>query len=231
MAALAGVGDGSALLELGCGPGTATVAFARRGCAITALEPNPAFVALARERCAGFGRVRIEPLACEQWPVQEQAFDAVLAASSFHWIPAGLGSRTAARALKPAGALILLWNKELQPSLALHQRFAASYARYAPALHRRESDAEQQAILEALVQQLVDSALFLPPQAGRVPVQLTYSADQYLALLSTYSPYLRLEPGPRAALFAELRRIIDTEAGGSLELSGHSAFHVARKRG
>ena len=146
VAALAGVADGSELLELGCGPGTATVAFARLGCAITALEPNPAFVALARERCAGFGRVRIEPLACEQWPVQEQAFDAVLAASSFHWIPAGLGSRTAARALKPAGALILLWNKELQPSLALHQRFAASYA---PALHRRESDAEQQAILEA----------------------------------------------------------------------------------
>ncbi|WP_255147508.1 class I SAM-dependent methyltransferase [Synechococcus sp. ATX 2A4] len=231
VAALAGVGDGSALLELGCGPGTATVAFARRGCAITALEPNPAFVALARERCAGFKRVHIEPLACEQWPVQEQAFDAVLAASSFHWIPAGLGSRTAARALKPGGALILLWNKELQPSLALHQRFAASYARYAPALHRRESDAEQQAILEALVQQLVDPALFLPPQAGRVPVQLTYSAEQYLALLSTYSPYLRLEPGAREALFAELRRIIDTEAGGSLELSGHSAFHVARKRG
>ncbi|MCP9828195.1 class I SAM-dependent methyltransferase [Synechococcus sp. L2F] len=231
VAALAGVGEGSALLELGCGPGTATVAFARRGCAITALEPNPAFVALARERCAGFGRVRIEPLACEQWPVQEQAFDAVLAASSFHWIPAGLGSRTAARALKPAGALILLWNKELQPSLALHERFAASYARFAPHLHRRESDAEQQAVLEALVRQLVDPALFTTPQGVRVRVQLRYTAEHYLALLSTYSPYLRLEPGPREALFAELRRLIDTEAGGSVELTGHSAFHVARKRG
>lgn len=230
VAALAGVGDGSELLELGCGPGTATVAFARLGCAITALEPNPAFVALARERCAGFGRVRIEPLACEQWPVQEQAFDAVLAASSFHWIPAGLGSRTAARALKPAGALILLWNKELQPSLALHERFAASYARFAPHLHRRESEAEQEAILEGLVRQLLDPDLFTTPQAGRVPVQLRYTAEQYLALLSTYSPYLRLEPGPREALFAELRRIIDTEAGGSLALSGFSAFHVARKR-
>ncbi len=231
VAALAGVGDGSELLELGCGPGTATVAFAQLGCAITALEPNPAFVALARERCAGFGRVRIEPLACEQWPVQEQAFDAVLAASSFHWIPAGLGSRTAARALKPAGALILLWNKELQPSLALHERFAASYARFAPHLHRRESDAEQQAVLEALVRQLVDPALFTTPQGGRVRVQLRYTAEHYLALLSTYSPYLRLEPGPREALFAELRRLIDTEAGGSVELTGHSAFHVARKRG
>ncbi len=231
VAALAGVGDGSALLELGCGPGTATVAFARLGCAITALEPNPAFVALARERCACFGRVRIEPLACEQWPVQEQSFDAVLAASSFHWIPAGLGSRTAARALKPAGALILLWNKELQPSLALHERFASSYARFAPHLHRRESDAEQQAVLEALVRQLVDPALFTTPQGGRVRVQLRYTAEHYLALLSTYSPYLRLEPGPREALFAELRRLIDTEAGGSVELTGHSAFHVARKRG
>lgn len=230
VAALAGVGDGSALLELGCGPGTATVAFARLGCAITALEPNPAFVALARERCAGFGRVRIEPLACEQWPVQEQAFDAVLAASSFHWIPAGLGSRTAARALKPAGALILLWNKELQPSLALHERFAASYARFAPHLHRHESEAEQEAILAKLAHQLVDPALFTDLRPGHVRIELRYTAEQYLALLSTYSPYLRLEPGLREALFGELRRLIDTEAGGSLELSGFSAFHVARKR-
>ncbi len=230
VAALAGVGDGSALLELGCGPGTATVAFARLGCAITALEPNPAFVALARERCAGFGRVRIEPLACEQWPVQEQAFDAVLAASSFHWIPAGLGSRTAARALKPAGALILLWNKELQPSLALQERFAASYARFAPHLHRRESEAEQEAILAKLAHQLVDPALFTDLRPGHVRIELRYTTEHYLALLSTYSPYLRLEPGPREALFAELRRLIDTEAGGSLELTGFSAFHVARKR-
>jgi hypothetical protein len=80
------------------------------------------------------------------------------------------------------------------------------------------------------VRQLLDPALFTTPQAGRVPVQLRYTAEQYLALLSTYSAYLRLEPGPREALFAELRRLIDTEAGGSLELSGFSAFHVARKR-
>jgi 16S rRNA A1518/A1519 N6-dimethyltransferase RsmA/KsgA/DIM1 with predicted DNA glycosylase/AP lyase activity len=37
----------SRILEIGCGPGTATVAFAQLGCAMVCLEPNPNFCAMA----------------------------------------------------------------------------------------------------------------------------------------------------------------------------------------
>jgi protein-L-isoaspartate O-methyltransferase len=37
----------STLLEVGCGPGTATVSFAELNCSITCLEPNPDFYAIA----------------------------------------------------------------------------------------------------------------------------------------------------------------------------------------
>lgn len=36
------------LLEVGCGPGTATLSFARRSFAITGIEPNPALCLIAR---------------------------------------------------------------------------------------------------------------------------------------------------------------------------------------
>jgi hypothetical protein len=49
--ARSGLTPASTLLEVGCGPGTATVSFAELGCRIVAIEPNPVFCLLAKEAC------------------------------------------------------------------------------------------------------------------------------------------------------------------------------------
>jgi hypothetical protein len=55
--------------------------------------------------------------------------------------------------------------------------------------------------------------------------EVTYSTDEYLMLLNTYSPYLKLDPQPKDALFTGLRNSIERDFGGSLQLSHISAFH------
>jgi len=105
----------SRILELGCGPGTATVAFAQLGFPLVCLEPNPNFCAMARMHCHPCASVQVINQSFEDWDLEPEAFDAVLAASSIHWIPAEIAYAKASRALKPDGHLILLWNKEPQP--------------------------------------------------------------------------------------------------------------------
>ena len=51
VAHLAQLGQHSKILEVGCGPGTATTAFAEFGCSIVCVEPNPDFCELARKNC------------------------------------------------------------------------------------------------------------------------------------------------------------------------------------
>jgi 2-polyprenyl-3-methyl-5-hydroxy-6-metoxy-1,4-benzoquinol methylase len=41
------LGRGSPVLDLGCGPGPLAVAFARLGCAVTAMDPSPDMLAAA----------------------------------------------------------------------------------------------------------------------------------------------------------------------------------------
>lgn len=217
------------ILEVGCGPATATVAFAPLDCSIICLEPNPDFYRLAQQNCQPYPKVEIQNSSFEEWTLEAQKFDAVLAASSFHWIPSEVGYPKAAKALQENGYLILLWNKELQPSDEVHQHLSKIYQAHAPSLDRYEDRETQQKILKELGQMTVDSGQFRDLIDGQVESEVTYSVDEYLMLLNTYSPYLKLDSQSKKTLFAGLKETIEQDFGGILQLTYLSAFHIARK--
>ncbi|MGF1602136.1 MAG: class I SAM-dependent methyltransferase [Thermosynechococcaceae cyanobacterium] len=226
---LAQLSSRSHILEVGCGPGTATQSFAALGCPMLCLEPNPNFYRLAVQNCHRYPPIEIENTSFEEWDLQAGSFDAVLAASSFHWIPAEVGYLKAAQALKPGGALILLWNKELQPSEEVYRQLSKIYQIHAPELDRYEDKATQLKILDNLGQIALDSGHFENVSPGYVEVAVTYTAEQYLTLLQTYSPYLKLETRKREALFEGLRDYIEAHLDGRIPLSHLSAFHIAQR--
>lgn len=234
VAELAQLSSDSKVLEVGCGPATATISFAQLGCSMICLEPNPDFYQFAQQNCQPYPNVKIQNVAFEEWnPEAEQAiaqYDAVLAASSFHWIPSEVGYLKAAQVLQKNGRLILLWNKELQPRYEVYQHLSEIYQAHAPELDRYEDSKTQEKILQELGQIAIDSGHFKNLIAGHVQCDVTYTADEYLTLLTTYSPYLKLDPQLRETLFQGLRDKIEHDLGGRLELSYISAFHISQKR-
>ncbi|OCQ89918.1 methyltransferase [Nostoc sp. MBR 210] len=219
----------SRILEVGCGPGTATISFAQLGYSMLCLEPNPDFYELAKQNCYFYPNVEIHNTSFEEWSLQPEQFDAVLAASSFHWIPAEVGYPKAASSLKANGHLLLFWNKELQPSYEVYQSLSTVYQKHAPSLDRYEDWEAQQKVFQEFGNILTDSGKFQDIQFGQVESEVVYSTDEYLTLLNTYSPYIKLEPDIKKALFAELSQKIDNDFGGNLLLSYISAFHIGRK--
>jgi len=228
--AQAGLTDASTVLEVGCGPGTATVALAELGGRILAIEPNPEFCRLAQKACEAFEKVELLTTSLEEWDVQPGCFDAVVAASSFHWIPPEIGYPKAARALKPNGWLILLWNKELQPPIETHEALRTILRRHAPRLDRPYEDAGTVAgILEILGQPLEDSPLFQAVHRGQVLVERNLLIDDYLTLQSTYSPFLALDPDVQATLTSDLRRALQQIHGDTVPLTYTSAYQMAQR--
>lgn len=225
---LAQLSASSTLLEVGCGPAIATPAFAALGCQMVCVEPNPAFYRLAEQICAPYPNVELQNCSFEEWDLTPEAFDAVLAASSFHWIPPEIGYPKAARALRPDGHLILLWNKELQPDYELYQQLSEVYQTYAPMLNRPyEDSATQAAILNQLGQMAIESGQFKNIVSEWIEVKVTYSVEQYLLLLNTYSPHLKLAPQQKQPLFESLRQLL-ARNGDTVPLSFVSAFHIAQ---
>src|ERR1700678_1189187 len=54
---IAGIGSGDRVLEVGCGSGQLARGLVARGLHVTALEPGPSLIALARQNLAGAGEV------------------------------------------------------------------------------------------------------------------------------------------------------------------------------
>jgi SAM-dependent methyltransferase len=227
--ALAQIPPKAKILEIGCGPGIATVEFARRGFSMVCVEPSLEMCQFARQNCAEAPNVEIQNTSFEEWDLQANSFDAVLAATSFHWIPPEIACSKAADALRESCPLILLWNVVPSPSYEVFQVLEAVYRDCAPSLAKYRSREQEKLNLQAFNQTVIDSGRFQALISDEVVYKITYNTDDYLMLLSTLSHYIALEPEVRNALFAGLRDKIDLYLGGAIELEHLCTFEIMQK--
>src|SRR6478609_3398670 len=92
---ITGLNDRSSVLEVGAGTGQATASLAAIAGRVTAIEPGPALVDLVRTHVAGLRNVEIERSTLEDWDDRGRRYDAVVAASSWHWVDPDLAWRLA----------------------------------------------------------------------------------------------------------------------------------------
>lgn len=95
-------------VEIGAGTGKATLAFARPGLEILAVEPAKEMAeVLARRSLPG---VEVVVSTFESWPGPDRAVDLVFAAQSWHWVDHSSGYDRVRDMLRPGGVVALIWN-------------------------------------------------------------------------------------------------------------------------
>lgn len=197
----------STILEIGCGPGIATKSLAARGFRVQAIDPSPTTCELARESCQAYDQVTVHNSTFEDYPLAEHTFDAVLAATSFHWVSPAVACQKSAAALKPGGSLILLWATPPQPSEALYQHLQTVYNRFDLSelgQNQHRTQTYYQTNFQTFAHTVADSGLFQLTEVAVQTHQSIYSGEKYLALLSTLSGYIELETSVRLDLFSAL---------------------------
>ena len=227
--ALAQLSPQAKILEIGSGPGTATVSFAKRGYKIVGLEPNSTACQIANQNCREYPDVEVLPLSVEEWEPQFNEFAAVVAASSLHWVAPNPGYAKIAQALKSFGSLILLWNTGFQPSDRARELISPIYQTYAPALKPVKGRNKERKELKSFEKLVVESGYFQHLTSEELMVEVTYSIEDYLSLLSTYSPYIMMNPKQRQDLFTALENCLQKENFSQFNLSYLSILQVFKK--
>ncbi|MDJ0593000.1 MAG: methyltransferase domain-containing protein [Pleurocapsa sp. MO_226.B13] len=217
------------VLEIGSGPGIASIELAKLGVELVGIEPSLAACEIARRKCANYSNVEFINTTFEEWKLTSQRFDAVIATTSFHWVTPEIRTRKSALALKNRGCLVLLWNTPPQPSYEIGQKLTEVYQTHAPDLAFHESIENHQQNLDKFGQEIIDSGYFQDLVSEQMICQLNYTTDEYLTLLTTLSPYINLKPTQRHLLLAELKKVLQLNYGDRLELSYLSLFQIARK--
>jgi len=219
------------ILEIGCGPGIATVEFAKLGFSMVCLEPSQEACQLAQINCAVYPNVKIINTTFEEWQLEPNKFNAVLAATSIHWITPEVRCQKSAEALQDNGSLILLWNTPPHPNDEICHLLDEVYQTYAPSIPksvRYQARETHQANFQEIGQDFLNSGLFQDLRSEQLVCETTHNIDEYLLLLSTMSPYMKLEPQQRDALFVGLTEMLERNSTGSLQTAYLSAVQVAK---
>lgn len=218
------------ILEIGCGTGQATLPFAQRGYQMLCLELGRALAARAAERCKPYPNVRVEVTTFEDWPAQPETFDLVMSATAFHWIPPEIGYPKAAQILKPGGTLAIFSNEHPTPFTGYFAEVQPIYQRIVPQWrHMPESPTTEERI-EATAATIDATVLFAPAVVKTYAWSNTYTGQEYLRLLNTYSDHRSLPPEQRAQLFQELGDVIETRYGGTIAKPYLTVLYLAQKQ-
>ena len=222
---------GDRAVEVGAGTGKATVAFARAGLQITAIEPSPEMAAVSSRNCAAFPEVSVVVSAFEDWDGGGELRDLVFAAQSWHWIDPSVRYAKAATLLRDGGTLALMWHRTDWAGEELHDELDELYRRVDPELRERNPGfpgLDWAAQDDLLIAEIEASGFFEGAEDRTFHRVDTFGADGFVNLLATQSDHRLLPDERRIALFSELRGLIERH-GGTVEVP-HATWLIMVRR-
>jgi SAM-dependent methyltransferase len=229
LVSLAGLEPGDRLLEVGCATGKATGALLRRGFWVVCIEIGPQLAERARRNLAGL-HVDVHVETFETFETEPATFDLVYAATAWHWIDPAVRYPKAYELLRPDGHLAF-WSALHAFPDGFDPFFAEIQEVYDAIGESRDDDwpppppeeiPDDRAEIEA-------SGLFEDVEARRYVWETPYTADEYIALLDTFSGHIAMERTKRDHLYGEIRRRIARRSDPRVRRHWHAILHVARR--
>jgi SAM-dependent methyltransferase len=189
--------------DAGAGTGISALLFAKRGYAVTAIEPNDAMRAECDRLLADHPNCRSVKAIAEDTTLDAGSVDLVIAAQSFHWFDSDRARAEFARIISRKGIVALMWNDRRVDTPFLHayedalMRLGTDYALLR---HRDFSDQVLRAWFRA------------PCTHECIPTHQDFDREGLIgrALSSSYAP--RTGQPNHDAFIRDLDRIFDAHA-------------------
>ncbi|MBI5624278.1 MAG: class I SAM-dependent methyltransferase [Elusimicrobia bacterium] len=218
------------ILEIGCGTGQATIAFARRGFSMTCLDVGQELAARAARNCRKYPNVQVLCKSFEDWRPAGKTFDLVMSASAFHWVPPEIGYPKAARVLGKVGSVALLSNLHPLPYTGFFHEVQTVYRKFVPEWRDTIEGPTPEEAIPLTQAHIAETGLFGPASIRVYAWARLFCRDDYLRLLNTYSDHRALADEQRTRLFAAIGDLIDSQYGGEVTRPYLTVLHIARKK-
>jgi SAM-dependent methyltransferase len=229
LVALAALEPGARLLEIGCATGKATRPLLERGFSVVCVEMGAQLAERARENLAGLP-VDIHVAPFEVWKSEPDAFALVYAATAWHWIDPAIAYRKAHRLLRPGGNLAF-WSARHAFPAGFDPFFTEIQDVYDEIgeSHPGEWPPPAPTQIPDEAKEVESSGLFDEIQVRRYIWEKQYRAEEYIALLNTFSGHIAMEAAKREYLYQEIRRRIARRRDRRVRRHWHTILHVARR--
>jgi cyclopropane fatty-acyl-phospholipid synthase-like methyltransferase len=219
---LARLTPGARVLEIGCGTGQATRPLAERGFSILAVELGANLADLARRKLAAYPEVEVVTSSFEDWDAGPELFDAVVSFNAFHWLDPEIRFAKSASVLERDGSLCVFGSgfvvhAKADPKWLELFEYESAMAGFEP---RHLDDVHDRS------EEFTKDGHFSTATRRTYLRDLTYSADEYVALVGTMSAHRALDDDVREELLEGVKQRIE-KGGGSVTPTRLDVLYVA----
>jgi ubiquinone/menaquinone biosynthesis C-methylase UbiE len=221
------ISKGSKLLEIGSGSGKATVLLKDGEYNICCIDPGLDLVRKGNENFSAYPNVRFICSRFEEYKLEEQSYELIYAAQSFHWVPQPIGFEKCAYILKEKGYLAPFWNMYITYDNEVDRELLEISSRYGGfADFLSEEDCEKR--ISSITNSIEKSGLFTKPEVYRHLWKQTYTADEYYGFALNGNAFMQKSDSEKDKAYRELIDLADRH-GGVIERPYLCVLYIARK--
>ena len=207
----------SHVVEVGIGGGQAALPILKTGCSLTAVEYGENFSKLCEQKFKEYKNFSVITEKFENVSLPDSQYDLVYSASAFHWVPEDIGYPKVYNMLKSGGAFARFANHPYRdkdkPALSaeidkLYSKYYCSY--YGKDIKAETEYSEEQAVHRA---QIAEKYGFVDIRYAMFYRTRTFSAEEYIKLLGTYSDHIAIEEKIRKEFFDKIEVTINRYGG------------------
>lgn len=216
----------SNVLEIGIGGGQATLPFLRTGCKLTAVEYGENLAELCRQKFKEFSTFSVVTTKFEDF-IYSNKYDLIYSASAFHWIQEDIGYTKVFHMLKKGGTFTRFANHPYKDKgrEEIHEAIQKIYSVYMPNSFVANEYSEENAKRRAGIARKYG---FVDIEYKLYKRTRTFTAQEYIRLLGTYSDHIAIETKTREKFFSEIENTIDS-LGGKITIYDTIDLQLARK--
>jgi hypothetical protein len=194
------------------------------------LEPGANLAKLAAKNLSAFSKVAVLEERFEDWRLEPEAFDLVLAATSIHHVDNEVRYPKSAGALVPGGYIAVLGNHPGQDDPDFRTELDRIYAqRWGAETAKVFEKRTLERRIETTRKQIEDSGQFGPVGIRQHSWTAEYDAPRYMALLDSDSGRLNHDPKVQEGLKKDIADAI-ARRGGTVRRGYVAVLAMARRR-
>jgi ubiquinone/menaquinone biosynthesis C-methylase UbiE len=218
-----GPDKGKKALEIGAGTGKATAPFLDKGYIVTAVEMGTNMAEFLLEKFNKYTNFNVITSTFEDVILEEVNYDLIYSASAFHWVDAEIGCPKVFHLLRKGGAFALFRSNPVPAEgEELYEEIQTVYDKYyytyyisneRPVRKSKEEFWKSSEIYRGFRIECLERYGFSEVTMKLYDASRTYSADEYIALLDTYSDHRGLPDDNRIALYEGIKEVILRHGG------------------
>jgi len=227
--------DNKKALEIGAGTGKATTSFLDAGYAVTAVEIGANMAEFLQEQFKCYKNFEVINNSFEKTSLKNNTYDLIYAATAFHWVDAEIGCPKVFSLLKTCGTFALFrYNTVPADGDALYEEIQNVYKEYfhkpyvRPIKKSKDEYKNPSEIQRGFRFDNLEKFGFSDVTMKLYNATRTFSADDYISLLDTFSDHRTLCDSDRAALYNGVRETI-LKHGGQISVDYVFQLYMGRK--